>query len=176
MHDPSKSLIEIHTIPYHRTAKKSLPTHFQFLKPHYLHPTSFYPPSPSICASSQIKQQGLLMKISVLQPALPQGGEECTPGGGSQSTTEGFKEPQSHRMLGVGKDLCGSPSSSVLPLGAEPSSLSRAEVELILKPVSGGGQGLRNTCPTASIFFLHRGRCGLGSSMSHKLSAKRISV
>jgi len=83
---------------------------------------------------------------------------------------------QNHRMLGVGKDLCGSPSSSVLPLGAEPSSLSRAEVELILKPVSGGGQGLRNTCPTASIFFLHRGRCGLGSSMSHKLSAKRISV
>lgn len=54
--------------------------------------SNLFPPSITkcVCVSSQIKQQGLLMKICVLQPALPQSGEEHTPGGGSQSTAEAF--------------------------------------------------------------------------------------
>lgn len=65
-------------------------------------------------------------------------------------------------------------------LGEGRRSLSRAELELVLQPLCGGGRGgsggLRNTRPTTSNFFHHQGRGGLGSPMSHKLSAKGVSV
>lgn len=83
--DTRKSLLETHTM-LHVAQQKSLPMHIQFLKSLFLWPTPFCPLLRGVDVSSQSKQEGLLVKISLLQPALPQGGEEHSPGGGSQGT------------------------------------------------------------------------------------------
>lgn len=63
------------------------------------------------------------------------------------------------------------------PRGASQLPEQRLSSASSLFPAVARGSGrLPNTRPTAGSFFLHRGRCGPGSSTSHKLSAKAISV
>lgn len=80
----------------HVAQQKSLPMHIQFLKSLFLWPSPFCPLLQSVDVSSQSKEQDLLVRICLLQPALPRGGEERSPHGGSQGAAGGYAHVTRH--------------------------------------------------------------------------------
>lgn len=90
MCDTRKSLIEIHTmLPI---GEQKITANALYISKTTLLTSNPFPTSITkhVCELVLLKQQGLLTKICVRQPALPRGGEEHTAGGGSQSAAEGF--------------------------------------------------------------------------------------